>query len=165
MTGSVFQAILDALRSADDLYHRLVLLVGREGTGKTSVLRAVAAEFGADVVNANLELSKELLELTARQRILNLPKVLDRVIEHRTPPVILDNLEILFDKSLGQDPLRLLQGVSRNRTVLASWSGTFAGDRLVYAEPGHPEYRVYDSPDAQIVHMTGEASTDPAHTT
>ncbi|MEN6474686.1 MAG: BREX-3 system P-loop-containing protein BrxF, partial [Syntrophaceae bacterium] len=37
--------------------------------------------------------------------------------------VLLDNIEILFDVSLKQDPLRLLQGLSRNTTLVAAWSG------------------------------------------
>jgi hypothetical protein len=74
--------------------------------------------------------------------------------------VVLDNLEILFDKHLKQDPLRLLQGISRNRSVLASWNGTTAGGRLIYAETGHPEYRSYDLADTLIVGMDGTSTVD-----
>jgi hypothetical protein len=74
--------------------------------------------------------------------------------------VVLDNLEIIFAKDLKQDPLRLLQGLSRNRTVVASWNGTASGGRLLYAETGHPEYRSYDSVDALIVKMDGTATID-----
>jgi hypothetical protein len=37
--------------------------------------------------------------------------------------VLLDNIELLFDVHLKQDPLRLLQGLSRNKTVVATWNG------------------------------------------
>ena len=33
---------------------------------------------------------------------------------------------LLFDARLKQDPLRCLQGLSRNRTVVAAWTGTCA---------------------------------------
>ena len=49
----------------------------------------------------------------------------------------------LFDVALKQDPLRLLQGLSRNRTVVATWSGSIEDGHLVYAGPHHPEYRRY----------------------
>ncbi|MBU0482850.1 MAG: BREX-3 system P-loop-containing protein BrxF, partial [Proteobacteria bacterium] len=42
-----------------------------------------------------------------------------------------------------QDPLRLLQGLSRNKTVVASWNGAIIDGFLTYAEPAHPEYRRY----------------------
>jgi hypothetical protein len=64
--------------------------------------------------------------------------------------VLLDNTEILFDPVLQQDPLRLLQQVSRNRTIVAAWNGKFEGGTLIYAEPDHPEYRKYYEVDALI---------------
>jgi Cdc6-like AAA superfamily ATPase len=142
------------------MYHRLVLLVGETGTGKTGVLRDVAEELGTSVININLALAGELLELTAKQRSLRLQDILDRIAARDRSPVVLDNLEILFDKDLKQDPLRLLQSLSRNRTVLASWNGTMNCGRLLYAEAGHPEYRSYESIDALIVGMDGTATVD-----
>lgn len=147
----------DAIHSAGDLYHRLILIVGNSGTGKTSILRNIANEFQVRVINLNLELSRELLELSARQRALRLPTLLASISNDTQSLLIIDNIEILFDKDLRQDPLRLLQGLSRNRTVLVSWNGLFKSGKLVYAEPGHPEHRSYDTVDALIVSSTSEA--------
>jgi len=162
MTGHIHDQIKRSVHAAEGLYHRLVLLVGEPGSGKTSILRDIADEFGSSIVNVNLELSSGLLELTAKQRALRLPGMLDKIADQTQSPVVLDNLEILFDKDLQQDPLRLLQGISRNRTVVASWNGTMNSGRLLYAETGHPEYRSYDAVDALIVNMDGTATVDSA---
>ena len=162
MAELIHDKIKRSLQAAEGLYHRLVLLVGETGCGKTRVLRNIAAELGASVVNVNLVLSGELLEMTAKQRSLRLPGILNHVAGQAQAPVVLDNLEILFDKDLQQDPLRLLLGISRNRAVLASWSGTVNSGRLLYAETGHPEYRSYDPGDALIVGMDGTATVDSA---
>ena len=162
MAEPIHDKIKRSLHAAEGLYHRLVLLVGETGSGKTGVLRGVAEEFGTSVINVNLALSSELLELTARQRSLQLPRILDQIADKTQQPVVLDNLEILFDKDFQQDPLRLLQGLSRNRTVVASWNGTSTVGRLLYAETGHPEYRSYDSVDALVVGMDGKATVDTA---
>lgn len=151
-----------SIQAAKGLYHRLVLLVGESGSGKTNVLRDIAEEFGAPVINVNLALSGELLELTTKQRSLRLPGILNQVADQIQSPMVLDNLEILFDKDLQQDPLRLLQSISRNRTLVASWNGSINSGRLLYAEPGHPEYRSYDTVDALIVSMDGTATVDVA---
>ena len=151
-----------SIQAAKGLYHRLVLLVGESGSGKTNVLRDIAEELGAPVINVNLALSGELLELTTKQRSLRLPGILNQVADQIQSPVVLDNLEILFDKDLQQDPLRLLQSISRNRTLVASWNGSINSGRLLYAEPGHPEYRSYDTVDALIVSMDGTATVDVA---
>ena len=124
MAKPVHEKIKRSLQAAEGLYHRLVLLVGETGSGKTNVLREVANEFASSVINVNLTLSRELLELSARQRALRLPSLLDQIVSQSQSLVILDNLEILFDKDLQQDPLRLLQSISRNRSVVASWNGT-----------------------------------------
>ncbi|MGD9488935.1 MAG: BREX-3 system P-loop-containing protein BrxF [Calditrichaceae bacterium] len=162
MAEPIHDKIKRSLQSAEGLYHRLVLVVGETGSGKTGVLREIAKEFGTVVNNVNLLLSNELLELTVKQRSLRLPGILDQIADKAQAPVVLDNLEILFDKGLQQDPLRLLQGISRNRVVVASWNGTYTGGRLFYAETGHSEYRSYVSVDALIVGMDGSATVDSA---
>ena len=179
VTGPLANQISLSIEAAQGLYYRLVLLVGESGSGKSQVLRDVAKAFGSPFINVNLALSSELLELTAKQRPLRLPGILEaiaRAEERETgerhhllatnpssiAPVVLDNIEILFDKDLKQDPLRLLQGISRNRAVVASWNGIMNSGRLLYAENGHPEYRSYDSVDALIVGMDGTATVDSA---
>jgi len=162
MAESIHDKIKQSLQAAEGLYHRLVLLVGETGSGKSGVLLDVAEEFGTSVLNVNLALSSDLLELTAKQRSLRLPGILDQIADSAQSPVVLDNLEILFDKDLKQDPLRLLQGISRNRAVVASWNGAMTSGRLLYAEAGHPEYRSYNLVDALIVGMDGSATVDSA---
>ncbi|WP_439710110.1 BREX-3 system P-loop-containing protein BrxF, partial [Desulfovibrio desulfuricans] len=98
------------MKAVEGLYYRLILLLGKTGSGKTRVLRKLAETVGSSVVNVNMALSGELLELTAKQRSLRLPGILDQIADQAQAPVVLDNLEILFDKDLQQDPLRLLQG-------------------------------------------------------
>lgn len=162
MAEPIHDKIIRSIQAAEGLYHRLVLLVGESGSGKTAVLRDVAEGLGTSVINVNLELSSGLLELTAKQRTLRLPAILGQLADNVQSPVVLDNLEILFDKDLQQDPLRLLQGISRNRAVVASWNGTMNCGKLLYAETGHPEYRSYDSADVLIVCMDGTATVDSA---
>ncbi|MBF0431033.1 MAG: BREX-3 system P-loop-containing protein BrxF [Fibrobacteria bacterium] len=141
----------EAIATAEGLYYRLVLLVGKSGSGKTQILKNLAGELNTTIININLILSEKLLELSKKQRTLQIPSILSQITAKSTNPVILDNLEILFDKDIKQDPLRLLQGISRNQTVIATWNGEFDGNRLYYAELSHPEYRCYDNVDAQIV--------------
>ena len=71
--------------------------------------------------------------------------------------VLVDNLELLFSPNLLQDPLKLLQGAARNRTIVAAWPGTLSGRQLTYAEPSHPEYRRYPELDTLCLSMPGDA--------
>src|SRR5438552_1355021 len=133
--------IKEAIQQAANQYFRLVILAGIPGSGKTAALQAVAKNSECPLVNVNLELSKRMLELTRAQRSRHVERLLKEVIA-ATPSdlVLLDNLEILFDTGLEVEPLRLLQVSSRNRTIVASWSGSYEGGTLTYAEPGHAEF-------------------------
>ena len=147
---------------AATLYYRLVLVVGPPRTGKTQLLQEVAAVKGWPLVNLNQRVSELLLELTQRQRALRVPRIVGDVLARGSDVVLVDNVELLFSPDLQQDPLKLLQGVARNRTVVASWPGAIVGKQLTYAEPSHPEYRRYPDLDSLYLVMAGDAPTAPA---
>lgn len=150
MAEPLADIVMHKMEQAAELYHRLVLLVAPAGSGKTAVLLDVHKRTSALYINVNLELSRRMLDLTERQRALQIPRLLLDIVGE-VPVVLLDNIEILFDVSLKLDPLRLLQGLSRNRTVVAAWNGSIIGENLVYAAPDHPEYKRYPVQDLLVV--------------
>jgi hypothetical protein len=146
------ERIVERIGQAAELYYRLVMLVVPAGSGKTAALRDVHERMAAPLVNVNLELSRRMLDLTERQRALQLSRLLAEIVgASATDVVLLDNIEVLFDISLKQDPLRLLQGLSRNKTVVAAWSGSIDREYMVYATPDHSEYRRYPLRDLLVV--------------
>ena len=154
MPEPVSVRIIRHVEQATALYHRLVLLVAPPGAGKTTTLLNVAEQQGFHYINVNLEHSRCLLDLTERQRALQTPRLLaDIVSKNGGQVVLLDNIEILFDVTLKQDPLRLLQGLSRNRTIVAAWSGAVEDQFLLYAQMDHPEYRRYPIDDLLVVSL------------
>ena len=144
MAEPLADKIMRKVKQLDELYHRLVLVVATSGAGKTAALRDVRDRTDAPLVNVNLEISRLMLDLTLRQRALQLPRLLREIVDKDAGKItLLDNIELLFDVGLKQDPLRLLQGLSRNKTVVASWNGAIIDGFMTYAEPAHPEFRRY----------------------
>jgi hypothetical protein len=134
MTEPLADQVVRKINQAAELYHRLMLVVAPAGAGKTTALQDVQERVGAPIVNVNLDLSRRMLDLTERQRALQLPRLLREMLNDAAGEVVLfDNIEILFDVALKQDPLRLLQGLSRNKTVVAAWNGSIDGDHMIYA--------------------------------
>lgn len=143
------------VQQASGLRYQLVLIIGPEGAGKTTVLQEVKARTGAPLINVSLELSKRMLDLTEKQRILHIPRLLDEITDTTANEIILlDNSEILFDIALRQNPLQLLKNLSRNRTVVAAWNGSVENGYLTYAAPRHPEYRRYQMQDFLMIDLT-----------
>jgi hypothetical protein len=150
--GRIVQEIRQRLVGVAELYSRLLLVVGLAGCGKTESLHEFAPGGPHSIINIGAELSRALLDLNERQRILQLPKLLDEIVSlHKEQLLVLDNTEILFASTLQQDPLRLLQGLSRNRTIVASWFGTIEGQHLTHALPNHSEYRRYPVRDLLLI--------------
>jgi SAM-dependent methyltransferase len=151
-TQNAVDQLRQRLSGIADLYNRLVLLVGPSGSGRTTALRALADAEKAPVLNVGVEISRQLLDLTERQRVLQLPKLLEEAVAgHPGDITLLDNTEVLFNPVLRQDPLRLLQGLSRDKTIVATWLGDVDGGHLTYAVPEHPEFRRYPSADLLVV--------------
>lgn len=144
--------LLEAIQHASSQYYRLVILAGVPGSGKTAALQSVAQRLGCQLVNVNLELSRRMLELTRMQRSRQVERLLRETLAAVPGDVaLLDNLEILFDTALEVEPLRLLHVLSRNRTIVASWSGAFRDGTLNYAEPGHPEFMQIKETEAVVL--------------
>lgn len=152
MATSLSSQLQDVLPKTQDTYYSLILAVGPQRSGKTAALTELAAKHKWPRVNVTLRLSEKLLELTHRQRAVRVAGILDDTVRYENSKIVLlDNIELLFATELAQNPLKLLQSLSRNRTIVAAWPGNFDGATLTYAEPGHPEARRYPTPQAVIV--------------
>lgn len=152
MAKPLSDKILECIGAAAELYYRLIMVVAPVGTGKTAALHEVHERMNAPLININLELSRRMLNLTERQRALQLPRLLSEIVNaSKSDVILLDNIELLIDASLKQDPLRLLQGLSRNKTIVATWGGSINGEHIIYATPDHPEYKRYAVRDVLIV--------------
>ena len=135
MTDKILQSIEDA----KGMYYRLILLVGMPEGLKTSA-ETVAKEMNVAAVNVNLELSKQLLHKTSRQRKLGLVKAMQEIIGE-SEPVLLEHVDILFDVDLEQNPLSLLESLSRNKTIVVFLNGQINDKKLDY---GNRSYNTND---------------------
>ena len=146
------EEVLAEIPQVRALRHRLVLVVGPRGAGKTRCLAEVAERADAcERINVGAELSRRLLDLTERDRPLRADELLRRVIGDGNDPALLDNIEVLFEPTLQADPLALLQSVSRDRTVVAAWPGSVSDGWLDHAEPGHAAHWRYPSAGVRVV--------------
>lgn len=141
--------MLNKLRTRVDeigaLHSKLLFLVGPPDSGKSELLSELAESTNSTVMKVGAELGRKLAALPQRQRTLQANTLLRELAStHVTDDLLLlDNLELLFDRSLKLDPLDLLKHHAKARRVVAVWPGEIRNERLVYAELGHPEYQEY----------------------
>lgn len=131
------------------LQTKLVLLFDGRHSSKTALLRDLSNTKGVKPFNVGTELGSRLAGIPQRQRHLQATSILRELVDHHAPGdlLLLDNIELLFDRSLQLDPLELLKRHAHAKRVVAVWPGELQGDtrtgRLTYADMGHPEHRDY----------------------
>jgi hypothetical protein len=133
---------------------KTVLIVGHHGSGKTRVINRIAEEKHLTRINLNLELGKRLVEVPEKRRSLKVVSIMDDIFdEHQSgsQPILLDNIELLFSVELQIEPLHILESCGKTRSLVAAWPGELHNGTLIYAEPGHHEYKTYRTFDSFII--------------
>lgn len=135
-----------------DLNSKLILLVGPSRSGKTQLLRQLGAKLNIEPLNVGLELGRRLAATPNNKRSFSAGELLREIAdkERTEDPLLLDNLELLFEPGLQINPLDLVRRLAHSKRVVAVWPGELRGDRLVYADMSHPEHRDY-SRDGVVV--------------
>ncbi|NSW86902.1 MAG: BREX-3 system P-loop-containing protein BrxF [Syntrophobacteraceae bacterium] len=111
------ERVIRSIEQAAEMYHRLVMLVAPAGMGKTAALQELHKRTNTPLLNVNLELSRRTLDLTERQRMLRLPRLLSDVVDAA---------------QAAQDALRTISGQKPTRQATAVLDGLepLDGDRL-----------------------------------
>jgi hypothetical protein len=127
----------------DDLQSKLILLVGN--SGKTRLLRALAQRLQTTPFNVGAKLGHRLAAMPVAERAFSVNELLRDITAsaHGKAPLLLDNLEVLFEPSLEVSPLDLIKRLAHSRRVVATWPGELRHDRLAYASMEHPEHWDY----------------------
>jgi len=145
MLVHMLEKLNQLLDDVEALQVKLILLVGTPGVGKTSLLSAFGKSRGSSVLNIGTELGRRLSAIPQKQRHLHANSILRELADQRVKDGILlvDNIELLFDRTLQLNPLDLLKRYAHGIRVVAIWPGRVHNGRLVYAEMGHAEFQDY----------------------
>ena len=120
----------------------LVLVVGDADSSKLLLLRQVGLRLGVEPVNLGVELGRRLATTLSKDRGFEVSEILRSLTNAQSAnsPVLLNRLEVLFERSLQVNPVELLKRLARGRCVVAVWPGEFHAGRLIYAPIHHPEH-------------------------
>lgn len=136
------------LGQLDELNTKLIVLAGPSGSGKTKLLRELGDKIGVQPLNINLELGRHLTATSQAARGFSVGQLLRDIADterNAGDVLLLDKLELLFERGLQINPLDLIKRLAHSKRVVAVWPGELRGNRLYYAEMTHPEYRDYDA--------------------
>lgn len=146
MAQNINQAVINAINNVSLDRHKLVVLLGAFGVGKTKILRDIAEETGGVYLNLNLELSERLLTLprNAMNDGVTVPRLIDEICDSFSPnkeTILVDNIELLFSPELGKiNPIDTFKRFSRQRPVVIAIPAYREGNLAVYSTPDSQDY-------------------------
>lgn len=133
--------------------HKLVLVIGESGAGKSRLLREMAAELQMQLLNLGTTLGSSLQTVAPRKRPFAIEDIVREVLQRETNGTCIDNTDILFAPSLKCNPLRLAQSLSQNGTLIYTLHGRLEGMRFIRGYPDHPEFCSEVLPEAAVISM------------
>ena len=136
--------------------------VARASLNRSRLLVLTAEQVGqidCPSLNINRQLSEKLINISKQERAKSAGQLLDQLVSAvPSDAVCLTGLEILFDRTLAVDPIRLLGACAKDKTLLVCWPGDKTSSGLSYAVPSHREYRTYKASDlSDVIFLTADA--------
>ena len=129
-------------------YHRCLFLVQPQIGMLDNACKKISQDFGLPILDIGGQISSSLLEIQPSLRVRELPVRLSTLFQSHVPgSVICNKIDLLFEPSLEQNPLKLFLDNGRFLTLIVMWPGQFANNVLSYAVPEHAHYRTWPKPD------------------
>jgi hypothetical protein len=144
----MIEKLTQIISDLGDLKSKLVLLVGTSengARGKSALLKTLGERNQVSPMNVGLELGRRLFPISKMKRAFSAGLLLRELADQYSGDglLLLDNIELLFEKDLQVNPLELLKLLAHSRKVVAVWPGDYHAERLTYADMSHPEHRDY----------------------
>ena len=150
----IIQRIVETVREGQKSSERLVLIVGKPGSGKSKILRELSTIRGWRYVNCRSFLTEELLEMVPKVRAQEASGLISKSLATLDAEVVvLDDMQVLFAPVLQVDPLNLLRTLGRKFSVVAAWPGEYDGKSLSVAAAGSNSPKIYDASGLTIVQI------------
>lgn len=160
MTADSFvKKLAQAVQSASHDRHKLILVLGTFGSGKTQLLQTTSEAIEGAYVNLNLALTNRLRQLP-RSRYADGVTVhteIDKLCEEQSQhgrPLFIDNVELLFSPELGKvNPVDTFKRIARQRPVVLALPARRDGSFAEYATVGRADYLRMEIGDYIIIEL------------
>jgi len=120
----------------NDAKHKLLLIIGAPGSGKSKVIREYSQETGIPII----DLDKIFVNTPSDQLMDEMKKFLST---YHQKVLLLDNKKILYSKNSTIDLLAFLKEISESIPVIATWNGKIEDGQVFHIRKDAPEDLIY----------------------
>ena len=146
MSEAIVKKVLETVTGVAHDRHKLVILLGIFGSGKTKILKQIEAESDAVYINLNLELSERFLQMPASKVSdgVSVHALIDDICDKFSQggkTLLIDNVELLFSPELSKiNPVDTFKRISRQRPVVLALPAVRQGNLAIYSTPNSADY-------------------------
>ena len=146
MSEAIVKKVLETVTGVAHDRHKLVILLGVFGSGKTKILKQIESESDAVYINLNLELSERFLQMPASKVSdgVSVHALIDDICDKFSQggkTLLIDNVELLFSPELSKiNPVDTFKRISRQRPVVLALPAVRQGNLAIYSTPNSADY-------------------------
>ena len=96
------------------------------------------------------ELADGLLACKPNRRSMKLEQIFNSVLDKYPDGVTIKGIDVMFNPEYKVDVLKILIAARKRKRYSVIWPGRFEDGKLVYAEEGYPDYKVFNIADYDI---------------
>ena len=83
-------------------------------------------------------------------RTMKMESILSSIISKLGDNPIIKDIDVMFNPDYQLDVLRTLMNVSKRKSFMVVWPGTYKDGKLIYAQEGYSDYKSFDLNDYDI---------------
>lgn len=128
---------------------KIIKLRDLSAAGRNAIQRPIIycnpeAEMDGCAISVNVALAKKLLETKPNRRAIRLEQCFAEVINPLPDDSVVKDFDVMFNPDYEVDVLHILSSVGKSKMYRVLWPGKCDGARLIYAEEGYRDYKVYE---------------------
>lgn len=97
-----------------------------------------------NAISVNIMLADELNKFNLKERSIRIRYCLDKVLGDLPDESVIKGFDVLFNPQYKIDVIVTLINACRRKKFAAIWPGIYKNGKLIYAEEGFADYRVYE---------------------
>lgn len=97
-----------------------------------------------DAISLNVDLAKKLAAIKPNRRTMRMEQCFRQVVEDLPDDAVIKDFDVLFNPDYEVDILRIMSSLAKSKPYRIIWPGKCDGQRLIYAEEGYRDYKVFE---------------------
>lgn len=103
-----------------------------------------------EAVSISMALAKEIEKIRPNRRTMQLQKCFRQIISELPDGVVVKDIDVMFNPAYKIDILTLLITAYKKKSFSVMWPGTYIDGKLIYAEEGCSDFKVYSISDYDV---------------